>query len=494
MLGSHGCVRQMSRPQLADQCAGDATSDRPQAGNSVRRHALRAGDRGRCLAPGVRSGGATLAVSAVLMAPARCCWRLGRAASLLCRPEWDLEWLVTLPLPLSTAAGEPADRAGRDQLDGIHCAGARSCRCSPGRAATAGRRRCSGFGIDGGAAVRRGDRADPCSTPGCASRCRRRACATCTPWSRRQLPVLPLLSPCPWAMPDNALRVRLGSALPAWARLAAARPRGARARQRRRGRGCAWSGAHGREIVADRARDRVRAAAAPVAQRRRVGGARAKRLLRRPAAERPRAACADARPGRCCRRVPRRELRLLGARPHLHGADPARCRCHGRRAGLLNASQHLCRRGRRTRQTWRRSRSALAAYTLMFSAFQTLNAEGQALWILYCVPQSLEFDPAAEGRAVGGGGDGLSAAHVRESRSRWPGRVSLAVPRLGRDRPHRRADLRRDRDRARRVRLRPARPGGAAAGAADLPLSLHDAGLALRLRDLRRHVSGSAPP
>src|ERR1700730_2351614 len=26
----------------------------------------------------------------------------------------------------------------------------------------------------------------------------------------------------------------------------------------------------------------------------------------------------------------------------------------------------------------------------MFSAFQTLNAEGQALWILYCVPRSLE--------------------------------------------------------------------------------------------------------
>ncbi len=33
---------------------------------------------------------------------------------------------------------------------------------------------------------------------------------------------------------------------------------------------------------------------------------------------------------------------------------------------------------------------ALAAYTLMFSAFQTLNAEGQALWILCCVPRSLE--------------------------------------------------------------------------------------------------------
>lgn len=34
---------------------------------------------------------------------------------------------------------------------------------------------------------------------------------------------------------------------------------------------------------------------------------------------------------------------------------------------------------------------ALASYTLMASAFQTLNAEGQALWILYCVPRPLEF-------------------------------------------------------------------------------------------------------
>jgi ABC-2 type transport system permease protein len=32
----------------------------------------------------------------------------------------------------------------------------------------------------------------------------------------------------------------------------------------------------------------------------------------------------------------------------------------------------------------------IAAYALMFSAFQTLNSEGQALWILYSVPQSLE--------------------------------------------------------------------------------------------------------
>ena len=32
----------------------------------------------------------------------------------------------------------------------------------------------------------------------------------------------------------------------------------------------------------------------------------------------------------------------------------------------------------------------LAVYTLAFSAFQTLNAEGQALWVLYCVPHSLE--------------------------------------------------------------------------------------------------------
>jgi ABC-2 type transport system permease protein len=32
----------------------------------------------------------------------------------------------------------------------------------------------------------------------------------------------------------------------------------------------------------------------------------------------------------------------------------------------------------------------LMVYTLMFSAFQTLNAEGQALWILYCVPYPLD--------------------------------------------------------------------------------------------------------
>ncbi|MBX7113971.1 MAG: CPBP family intramembrane metalloprotease [Myxococcaceae bacterium] len=31
-----------------------------------------------------------------------------------------------------------------------------------------------------------------------------------------------------------------------------------------------------------------------------------------------------------------------------------------------------------------------SAYALLFSAFQTLNAEGKALWILYCVPDSLE--------------------------------------------------------------------------------------------------------
>jgi ABC-2 type transport system permease protein len=32
----------------------------------------------------------------------------------------------------------------------------------------------------------------------------------------------------------------------------------------------------------------------------------------------------------------------------------------------------------------------LASYTLMFSEFRALNVEGQALWILYCVPRSIE--------------------------------------------------------------------------------------------------------
>jgi membrane protease YdiL (CAAX protease family) len=51
----------------------------------------------------------------------------------------------------------------------------------------------------------------------------------------------------------------------------------------------------------------------------------------------------------------------------------------GASLGLINDSVHLAAIA-----------FALSAYGLMFSAFQTLNAEGQALWILYTVPHTLE--------------------------------------------------------------------------------------------------------
>ncbi|MEJ0076119.1 MAG: CPBP family intramembrane glutamic endopeptidase [Alphaproteobacteria bacterium] len=47
--------------------------------------------------------------------------------------------------------------------------------------------------------------------------------------------------------------------------------------------------------------------------------------------------------------------------------------------GLLNEPQHLAAIA-----------FGVASYGLIFSAFQTLNAEGQSLWILYSVPHSLE--------------------------------------------------------------------------------------------------------
>jgi len=52
---------------------------------------------------------------------------------------------------------------------------------------------------------------------------------------------------------------------------------------------------------------------------------------------------------------------------------------HGAFAFALSSPQHVAA-----------AAFGVAAYALMFSAFQTLNAEGQALWILYCVPHSLQ--------------------------------------------------------------------------------------------------------
>jgi ABC-2 type transport system permease protein len=127
----------------------------------------------------------------------------------------------------------------------------------------------------------------------------------------------------------------------------------------------------------------------------------------------------------------------------------------------------------------------LAAYTLMFSAFQTLNAEGQALWILYCVPHSLEavlrqkaslwsamaiiYPLAVFVIAVVVAG-GVSWAFLASAAIVLVGvpifaTIAVALGVFGCD------PLAQD------VRRRPAH----------VSLSLHDARLALRLRDLLRH-------
>ena len=126
---------------------------------------------------------------------------------------------------------------------------------------------------------------------------------------------------------------------------------------------------------------------------------------------------------------------------------------------------------------------ALAAYGLMFSAFQALNAEGQALWILYSVPHPLESVLLQKAR--------LWAAITLV----YPlalftvaiavtGSVSLqlagaalivlaGVPIFSLDG-----------DRIGSVRLRPARAGDSSSRTADLHVSLHAACLALCLRNL----------
>jgi ABC-2 type transport system permease protein len=56
----------------------------------------------------------------------------------------------------------------------------------------------------------------------------------------------------------------------------------------------------------------------------------------------------------------------------------------------FNAGGELFASGWRTPTGLAAVAFVMASYALMFSAFQTLNTEGNALWILYSVPQSLE--------------------------------------------------------------------------------------------------------
>jgi ABC-2 type transport system permease protein len=110
---------------------------------------------------------------------------------------------------------------------------------------------------------------------------------------------------------------------------------------------------------------------------------------RRPAAER--AAPGSRRDGRSLlSAVQRRELRLLGRdRTFMVQTLVLPAIMVGAQI-LLNPGMTSFASPVQHPSLWAMFAFLLAVNTLMFSAFQTLNAEGQALWILYCVPRSLE--------------------------------------------------------------------------------------------------------
>jgi hypothetical protein len=88
--------------------------------------------------------------------------------------------------------------------------------------------------------------------------------------------------------------------------------------------------------------------------------------------------------------VQRRELRLLGRdRSFMVQTLLLPLMLVGAQL-LLNTHADIFSAGVRSPANLSAVAFGLAAYTLMFSAFQTLNAEGQALWVLFCVPHSLD--------------------------------------------------------------------------------------------------------
>jgi ABC-2 type transport system permease protein len=117
----------------------------------------------------------------------------------------------------------------------------------------------------------------------------------------------------------------------------------------------------------------------------------AREAARHPAV-RTRPAAAPARPGgpTLLSPVQRRELRLLGRdRSFMVQTLLLPLMMVGAQL-VLNVHADIFSAGVRNPSHLAAIAFGLAAYTLMFSAFQTLNAEGQSLWILFCVPHSLE--------------------------------------------------------------------------------------------------------
>ena len=335
--------------------------------------------RGSVLAPGVMKG-ATLGVTLLLLAALF----ITLASREITRPEWDLEWLVTLPLPLSTLLSSRliertvTNSAGFVTLGPFLSVLAWEC----GARWTAP---LLGLGltlalllvvatfqtlVDTGLRM------------------------SLSPPKLRNLQavisvvsVLPLLLAMSMALRDNGFLFGWAAALPGWMSFL---PTGLAVRALASvdgGSAALWTAAMGGEILAVVAlgyallRRQLRNGVVAVGAREAV--ARVPRAARRAAADLP------ATPA-LLGVVQRRELRLLG-RDRTFMAQTlllpaimvgAQVFISARANVFAGAVEHP--------ENLAAIAFSLAAYTLMLSAFQTLNAEGQALWILYCVPHSLE--------------------------------------------------------------------------------------------------------
>jgi membrane protease YdiL (CAAX protease family) len=335
---------------------------------------------GGTLADGVFQGAvleATLLLVAVLL--------LTAASREIARPEWDLEWLVTLPLPQSTLImSRLVERAIRNSSGFVMLAPFLSV-----LAWTCGYRWIAPLLGIGFTSVLMFIVATSQTLVDTGLRL-----ALAPPKLRNLQAVFSLVSMLPillamsMAMSANSFLFDWASALPAWVTwlptglavraLAAIDPVTA----------ALWSSVMLAEIAI------VVAVGFALLQRQMRNGVVAagvrEAVARLPSGERP--AALDAPTNRRGRLsiMQRRELRLLGRdRNFLVQTLLLPAVIVGSQV-FLNASSNVFVGAVDRPANLAAIAFGLAAYTLMFSAFQTLNAEGQALWILYCFPHSLE--------------------------------------------------------------------------------------------------------
>jgi ABC-2 type transport system permease protein len=335
-------------------------------------------EAGSMLSPGVLRG-ATFVATLLLVAGLL----MTLAGREITRPEWDLEWLATLPLPLSTLlSSRLIERALTNStaflmLDPFLTVLAWEC----GYRWTAP---LLGIGVTIAllfAVATAQTLVDTGLRMSLAPPKLRNLHAVISIVS-----VLPLMLALSMAMSDSGFAFGWARAMPGWTSWL---PAGLAVRALAAadgGSAALWSAATVGEVLAIVA----------------VGYALLRRQLRdgvvavggREAGGRaPRAATAVA-PARVARRallpaVPRRELRLLGRdRAFMAQTLLLPAILVGTQV-LINASGNVFVGAVENPANLAAIAFALAA-TLLLAAFQTLNTEGQALWILYCVPRPLE--------------------------------------------------------------------------------------------------------